>query len=189
MWSATLDGVGGVGIAVSDGVVVIGANTPSGAKLEAFDAAGTLNCSGVPKTCQPLWVSDPWTGTGFEAAPAIANGRVYRAVGTQLRAYDLHGSPNCSGSPKVCGKLWGAQVGTGVRAPAVANGLVYVSAADGTLQAYDANGSTNCSATTHICSALWDRNLGSSAGPIEVANGRVYVGAVDGNVHGFSLSS
>jgi hypothetical protein len=188
LWSATLDGVGGVGIAVSEGVVVIGVQTSSGAKLEAFDAAGTVNCSGAPKTCQPLWVSDPWTGVGSDAPPAIAHGRVYRAVGSQLRSYDLHGSTNCSGSPKVCNKLWVAQVGTGVRAPAVANGLVYVSASDGTVQAYDADGLTNCSATTHVCSALWDTNVGGSAGPIEVADGRVYVGAVDGKVHVFGLS-
>jgi hypothetical protein len=188
LWSATLDGVGGVGIAVSEGVVVIGVQTPSGAKLEAFDAAGTVNCSGVPKTCQPLWVSDPWTGAGFDAPPAIANGRVYRAVGSQLRSYDLHGSTNCSGEPKVCNKLWVAQVGTGVRAPAVANGLVYVSAADGTVQAYDAAGVTDCSATTRVCSALWDTNVGGSVGPVEVAGGRVYVGAVDGNVHVYGLS-
>ena len=189
LWSANLDGVGGVGIAVSEGVVVIGVNTPIGAKLEAFDAAGTVNCSGVPKTCQPLWVSDQWTGAGSEASPAIANGRVYRAVGTQLRSYDLHGSTNCSGAPLVCEKLWVAQVGAGIRAPAVANGLVYVSAADGTVEAYDARGITSCSATTRVCGALWYTNVGSSAGPVEVANGRVYVGTVDGNVHGFGLSA
>ncbi|MGZ4756767.1 MAG: outer membrane protein assembly factor BamB family protein [Acidimicrobiia bacterium] len=188
LWSATLDGVGGGGIAVSDGVVVIALQMPSGTKLEAFDAAGTVNCSGAPKTCQPLWVSDLWTGAGFEAPPAIANGRVYRAVGSQLRAYDLHGSTNCSGSPKVCNKLWVAQVGTGIRAPAVANGLVYVSAADGTVQAYDANGVTNCSATTRVCTSLWDTNAGGSAGPVEVADGRVYVGTADGNVHAYGLS-
>lgn len=187
LWSATLDGVGGVGIAVSDGVVVIGVQTPSGAKLEAFDAAGTVNCSGVPKTCQPLWVSDPWTGAGFDAPPAIANGRVYRAVGSQLRAYDLHGSASCSGAPKVCTQLWVAPVGTGVRAPAVANGLVYVSAAGGNVQAYDAAGSTSCSATSHVCSALWDTNLGESIGPVEVSAGVVYVGAVDGTVHAFGV--
>jgi hypothetical protein len=187
LWSATLDGVGGVGIAATEGVVVIGVKTPSGAKLEAFDAAGTVNCSGAPKTCQPLWVSDPWTGAGADAAPAIANGRVYRAVGTQLRSYDLHGSTNCSGTPKVCHQLWVAQVGTGVRAPAVANGLVFVSAADGTVQAYDAAGSTSCSATTRVCGALWDTNVGSAAGPVEVATGLVYAGAADGKVHAFGL--
>ena len=90
--------------------------------------------------------------------------------------------------PSVCDKLWVAQVGTGVRAPAVANGLVYVSAADGTVQAYDANGFTNCSATTRVCSALWDTHVGGSVGPVEVAGGRVYVGAVDGNVHVYGLS-
>jgi hypothetical protein len=199
LWSAALDGVlapqlpqqasplGAVSITVGDGVVVIGVQTPSGAKLEAFDATGTRNCSGAPKTCQPLWVTDPWTGTGAEAPPAIADGRLFRAVGTQLRAYDLHGSTSCSGSPKVCNRLWVAEVGNGVRAPAVANGLVYVSAADGTVQAYDANGVTNCSATTHVCAATWDTNVGSAAGPVEVADGRVYVGTVDGRVQGFGL--
>jgi outer membrane protein assembly factor BamB len=200
LWSAALDGVlapqlpqqvsplGGVGIAFGDGVVVIGVQTPNGAKLEAFDATGTQSCSGTPKTCQPLWVTDPWTGTGVEAPPAIANGRVYRAVGTQLRAYDLHGTTNCAGTPKVCSKLWVAEVGTGVNAPAVANGLVYVSAADGTVQAYDANGVTNCSATTRACAAIWDTNVGSSAGPVEVFDGRVYVGTADARVQVFGLA-
>ena len=71
----------------------------------------------------------------------------------------------------------------------MANGLVYVSAADGTVQAYDAAGVTDCSATTRVCSALWDTNIGGSVGPVEVAGGRVYVGAVDGNVHVFGLSA
>jgi hypothetical protein len=187
LWTATLDGVNGVGIAASDGVVVIGVETLSGARLEAFDAAGSTNCSGVPKTCRPIWVSDAWTGLGGDAPPAIANGRVYRSVGSQLAAYDLHGSANCSGAPKVCTPLWTADAGAGVRAPAVANGLVYVSTANGFVQAYDAAGSIGCSGTPRVCGPLWNAGAGRSVGPVEVTGGLVYVGTIDGEVHAFGL--
>ena len=134
-------------------------------------------------------MSDPWTGAGFDAPPAIANGRVYRAVriaaAPRTTCTGRRTAPGRRRSATSCGSR---QVGPGVRAPAVANGLVYVSAGDGTVQAYDADGVTNCSATTRVCSALWDTNIGSAAGPVEVAGGQVYVGAVDGTVHVYGLS-
>ena len=41
--------------AVAHGVVYVGS---SGGTFAAFDAAGTLKCSGTPKTCTPLWKAD-----------------------------------------------------------------------------------------------------------------------------------
>jgi hypothetical protein len=187
LWSALLPGQGGPSVAVAEGVVVTAAQNAFGWMLAAFDAAGVTNCSGSPKVCTPLWVSDVWTGAGGDSAPAIANGIVYRAAGSQLRAYDLHGTQSCSGSPVVCDPLWQAEVGPGVTAPAVANGVVYTSATDGSVQAYDARGITGCSATTRVCGPLWDTNIGSAAGPVAVSVGRVYVAAVAGTVRVFGL--
>jgi hypothetical protein len=187
LWTAVLPGVGSPDIAVADGIVVTTAQTPTGKVVVAYDAAGVKNCSGTPTVCTPLWVSDPWTGAGFDAAPALANGVLYRAVGDQLRAYDLHGVKGCSGTPVVCQKLWVGAVGPGVTAPAVANNVVYTSASDGTVQAYDAQGVTGCSATTRVCGPLWQTNLGSVAGPVEVSGGRIYVGT--GTATGFGADS
>ncbi|MGZ6912674.1 MAG: hypothetical protein ACXVJS_14045 [Acidimicrobiia bacterium] len=188
LWSASLPGVGGTPIAVADGVVVTTVQAGAVSELVAYDAAGSKNCSGTPVVCQPLWTSDPWTGAGFDAAPAIAGGRVYRAVGSQLRAYDLDGVQGCSGVPVVCQKLWVGGMGAGITAPAVANGLVFVGDATGHVDAFDAGGAAGCSATTHVCAALWSVDVGGAVGPPEVAGGRVYVPAIDGNVHVFGLS-
>ena len=186
-WSALLPGKGGPDIAVADGVVVTTVQIGLDSLIAAYDASGVTNCSGTPKVCSPLWVSDTWTGGGTEAAPAIADGVVYRAVGSELRAYDLHGQQGCAGTPVVCQKLWVAEAGSGVGAPAVANGVVYTGAANGIVQAYDARGITGCSATTHVCGPLWSANVGAAVGNVVVSVGRVYVPTTDGTVRAFAL--
>ena len=65
---------------VANGVVYMGAtgfswNGNGPGRLYAFDAAGTVNCSGTPKTCDPLWATTDG-GSGF-SSPAVANGVVY----------------------------------------------------------------------------------------------------------------
>jgi hypothetical protein len=189
LWSASLPGKGGPDIAVADGVVVTTVQIGLDWLLAAYDAAGVTNCSGSPKVCTPLWVSDTWTGGGNEVAPAIADGIVYRAVGSQLRAYDLHGQQSCSGTPVVCQRLWVASVGAGITAPAVANGLVYTGAADGSVEAFDARGITGCSATTRVCGPLWTTNVGAAAGEVVVSGGRVYAPAANGVVRVFAVPS
>ena len=64
---------------MANGIVYVGGNNigptrPTLGKLYAFDAAGTVNCSGTPKTCAPLWAAT--TGALWES-PAVANGVVY----------------------------------------------------------------------------------------------------------------
>ena len=49
-------------------------NSVATGSLYAFDAAGTTNCSGTPKTCAPLWTATTGSTT---ASPAVANGVVY----------------------------------------------------------------------------------------------------------------
>ena len=63
-----------IDVAVANGVVFIGGRGTY-AGLNAFDAAGTTNCSGTPKVCQPLWSSHSGTASGY--AIAVANGNVY----------------------------------------------------------------------------------------------------------------
>lgn len=42
--------------------------------VEAFDAAGSVNCAGTPKVCAPLWTA-AMPGSGpTSAAPAVADG-------------------------------------------------------------------------------------------------------------------
>lgn len=92
-----------------------------------------------------------------DGAPIVVGGVLYlEGLGTsshapELEAFDANGSKNCSGS---CTPLWTASLpnGTGYATPAVANGIVYVSA--GNLYAYDATGNTNCSGVPKVCSPL-----------------------------------
>ena len=88
--------------AVVKGVVYIGGV----GNLYAFDAAGNTNCSGVPKTCTPLWTAS--TGTSIASSPAVVNGVVYIGSLNGLYAFDAGGTSNCSGTPKTCAPLWTA---------------------------------------------------------------------------------
>ncbi len=57
---------------VANGVVFVGSGDGN---LYAFDAAGSIDCSGTPTSCSPLWAGT--TGDAVESSPAIANGMVY----------------------------------------------------------------------------------------------------------------
>jgi outer membrane protein assembly factor BamB len=69
--------------AVANGVVYVGSNDH---RLYAFDAAGTVNCTGTPTTCTPLFSAD--VGDVAESSPAVANGMVYIG-GAGTRAFRL----------------------------------------------------------------------------------------------------
>lgn len=115
-----------------------------------------------------------------DGAPIVANGVLYlEGLGTsshapQLAAFDASGT-HCSGP---CTPLWTATLpsGTGHATPAVANGIVYVSA--GNLFAFDATGNTNCSGLPKICRPLWEGQLNATANysSPNVVNGVVYLG-------------
>jgi hypothetical protein len=75
--------------AVANGVVYVGSEDT---KLYAFDAAGTTNCSGTPKTCNPLFTAA--TGGGVDSSPAVANSVVYVGSGDhKLYAFGLERIP------------------------------------------------------------------------------------------------
>ena len=74
--------------AVADGVVYTGYKDD----LEASSASGTVNCSGTPLVCSPLWtLTGPNGYQGAWDAPVVANGVLYAAEwnGTPFSAYKL----------------------------------------------------------------------------------------------------
>jgi outer membrane protein assembly factor BamB len=132
LWTATTAGVA-ASAAVAKGVVYVFVEL-SGEVLSAFDAAGSVHCSGVPKTCTPLWTASPGGSGGGFRSPTVANGVVYVSAAQHLLGFDAAGTVNCSGSPRVCTPLWTApHDGLGV---VVANGMVYLGSSDGNLYAF-----------------------------------------------------
>jgi outer membrane protein assembly factor BamB len=177
--------------AVANGVVYVGSEDGI---IYAFSASGTTNCSGTPKTCQPLWTGT--TGGTMESSPAVANGVVY--IGSddgKLYAFSAAGTTNCSGSgTKSCKPLWtgaidATDVGLGFSSPAVANGVVYAGS-DLHLYAFSAAGTTNCSGSPKTCKPLWTgaTDGGSFFSSPAVANGVVYVGSESRVLYAFSAA-
>jgi outer membrane protein assembly factor BamB len=176
--------------AVVNGVAYVSSHStraPSPANaLFAFDAAGTTNCSGNPKTCTPLWTA-PYVAAGF-SSPGVANGVVYIEE-IRLDAFDAAGATNCSGSPKICKPLFsGSTNGSSDSSPAVVNGVVDVGGSDNKLYAFDAAGTTNCSGSPKNCTPLFSATTGGivSSSPA-VVDGVVYVGAGDSKLYAFGL--
>ena len=154
----------------------------------AYDATGTVHCSGSPTTCSPLW-----TYPGSLYALTVANGLLYTSKST---VFDAAGNANCSGSPKSCSPLWTYTTDpTGFNqvelGRTVANGLVYgVNATHGSINhfvAFDANGNTNCSGTPKLCLPLW-QTTSTVGGTEAVASGVLYVHGGDGNLYAFDAS-
>jgi outer membrane protein assembly factor BamB len=128
----------------------------------------------------------PDAGVYDGSSPAVVGGVLYVDVGDGLYAFDARGTTGCSAPPKTCAPLWKGQYGAGLdvpNSPAVANGVVFVSAQDGgDLQAYDAKGVTGCSGDPKVCSPLWTAPMHGGSAPT-VVNGIVYVNTND---HGLS---
>ena len=65
--------------AATKNILFVDAMTPSGdVKVVAFDVQGTVGCGGTPKTCTPLWSSNP-VGDAFPLSLIAANSRVFWA--------------------------------------------------------------------------------------------------------------
>jgi outer membrane protein assembly factor BamB len=134
--------------ASANGVVYIGSDDH---KVYAFDATGSANCSGTPKTCQPLAFS--WTGDMVRSSPAIANGALL--VGSNDGNLYVLGHPadyvNVTGSP-----LTGLTTSPGLNIPFSQSAMNYaiscpspensvtlnLTAAGGTISAEGQSGST-----------------------------------------------
>jgi putative pyrroloquinoline-quinone-binding quinoprotein len=180
--------------AIANGVLYIA----NGATLYAFDAAGSTNCSGTSKVCDPLWTAAMPGAGPISSAPAVAGGVVY--VGTSskgLYAFDAAGSVNCSAgaTAKTCAPLWTAPAPAAIEGtPAVADGVVYVVGGNGPLTAFAAGGAGNCpgTGTTKTCTRapLWTSAAGAlvtGASPA-VANGVVYVSSAKGGAYAYDAA-
>ncbi len=188
LWSAPLAGPIGLAPAVANGTVYVGESEPNFlGQVAAFDAAGSKQCSGTPKTCSPLWTS-PTVAT-ITSSPAVANGVLY--IGSddgKLYAFDAAGVANCSGVPTTCAPLWSTGSYSMITAsPAVANGVVYVGAWNNNFYAFDAGGAIDCVGTPKTCTPLWtDATGGPNAWSPAIANGVVYNASDDGNLYAYS---
>ena len=151
-----------------------------------FDAAGTHNCTGTPKTCTPTF--------RFKLAglsPAVRGTTLFSLRGRQVAAYDASGSSHCTGSAlRTCTPLWKSTVHPGQCQPpgpcdqfsslVVANDVVYqgytdAGSAGGDISAYDATGTRSCA--NGICQPIgrWTTG-GNGARPPVISGGTVYVG-------------
>jgi len=84
LWAANV-GVMDSSPSVANGLVFIGSFSNFGGQkfgVEAFDATGTTDCSGIPKLCTPLWTGV--TGSPVLSSPAMANGKVYAGDGLPI---------------------------------------------------------------------------------------------------------
>lgn len=184
MWSATVEhDQFFLAPTVANGVVYVADN---GGGLFAFDAAGVGGCSGVPKTCAPLWTaSDP---NGSAGTPSVANGIVYLGGNYQIEAFDAAGVKGCTGVPKTCAALWTAPGPDRAWTLAVADGVVYASGRGtttlGELDAYDAAGVTGCAGVPKTCTPLWTANTPYIGNPT-VALQTVFAAGLDGKLYAF----
>ena len=178
---------------VSDGKVYVGASTGAADPgLYVYDAAGVTGCTGIPKTCGPLWTGQ--TGQ-FIGAPAVANGVAYVASTDHLYAFDAAGVVGCGGLPKSCAPLWSASTTFRlVSAPAIANGLVYVGSQNpddntGALYAFDAAGVSGCTGIPKNCAPLWTAPTADhiAGGPAVTAR-NVFIGTLDGTLYAFDAN-
>ena len=191
LWTASLGNQGGHNIfsspTVANGVVYIGSNDN---RLYAFDAKGTTNCGGGPKTCAPLWTA-PTAGAPNDS-PAVANGVVFVGTGAKLYAFDAAGTTGCSGLPRTCAPLWSAAINSfpGSSSPAVAGGTVYIGSVNGSLYAFDAAGTTNCLGTPKTCLPLWrGTSLDYIFSSPAVADGVVYAASYDGFLRAYDAAA
>jgi outer membrane protein assembly factor BamB len=71
LWKATTPAFVN-GMSIANGVVYV--STWDGTGLKAYDAAGTVGCSGTPKVCNPITALVP---AGIPGNAVIVNGKLY----------------------------------------------------------------------------------------------------------------
>jgi len=128
--------------------------------VQALDAAGTQNCSGVPLECTPLWTfATDGAASALGVADADATTATHNVVvvgiwTTEVEVFDAAGVNGCSGMPKVCAPLWKATGVTGQNIE-VAGGYVYAPRSDHSIAVFDLAGVNGCAGLPKMCSPLW----------------------------------
>ncbi len=181
VWSAATGGAIDTAPTVTGGVAYVGA---ADGKLYAFDAAGNTGCSGVPKTCAPLWTGVVQAGVAIRTTPAVAGGVVYVQGQSALVAFATDDLSRCSGgTSKTCPTLWtSGPLGDVRSSPTVAYGRVFTTGTTG-LKAFDqAAGADRCAGLPKVCSPVWASTAftpGNDASPT-IADGKVFVAGATG---------
>jgi hypothetical protein len=187
LWTAPLHSFGVPSIADGRVYVAQWQSTP-GAVADAYDEAGSTNCSGTPVICQPLFTVGLPAGASGSVDVSGGIGYVETLGSTvpyveQLLAFDATGVAGCSGSPAVCQPLWTATLPgpAWFATPAVAGGRVYVTDGIGdqpaVLDVFDAAGVAGCSGTPVVCQPLMTTTplgSGNQLGSPTVSNGLVF---------------
>ncbi len=182
LWTATINSMAVPSIA--GGKVYVPDLAQVGGQVDVFDEAGSTNCSGTPKVCQPLFRVALPSGTAGSVDVAGGVGYVTASAtpGTSndLVAFDATGATGCSGVPIWCQPLWSAVLSgePGVTAPAVSGGRVYVASqtsSGGVVDQFDASGVDGCSGSPVVCTRLVTTSPGASYlfGSPVVSNGLV----------------
>lgn len=163
-WLTPIDGTTATSPVIdgSDETVVY-TGTDTGAVYALDTATGAIRWSSAEAA--PARVTD---------TPALADGSLYVPTTDGLVVLDAG-----TGAPQ-----WTAAAGSLRVQPAVAGGLVFTGAEDGTVMAFDAAGCGNPS-----CDPLWSVDAGdtSISGAPAVNQGRLYVGTGDGRLLAYGL--
>jgi outer membrane protein assembly factor BamB len=151
----------------------------------------TLDSSNVGRLSE-AWIASTG-GRSFGAPPVVADGLVLAAAaqpdgigGDVIFAFPV----DCPEATGLCRPVWQAEVdGMVMNAPAVADGVMYVSShvesvGEDRLTAF----TLDCASSGRTCSPLWDAAFTTSTGVggPAVANGTVFVGSDDGGVYAFA---
>ena len=175
--------------------------------VQAFDAAGSKNCSGTPKVCAPLWATSTHPRPARRSRrPGIAGGRRRSAVrpGIRRRPPPQHGRGVRSGvqrgringllgyADRVCSHVDDHRRSREYRQHRFAGDRPTASSTSPTrtLYAFDAAGSASCSSTPKVCAPLWTAattNYPTYSAPA-VANGTVYVGSWGSKLYAFDAA-
>ncbi len=149
----------------------IDASTMAGA-ITVFDAAGTLNCSGSPKTCAPLFAAS--LGSTYAGQhDAVDRGLLFASTLAGVLVFDARGEEGCAAG--VCQPLRRLDAVTPGE-PAASDGQVFVT--EGTrLVAFDGTGATGCSGLPVVCTRQWSAGVtgGSASESPIVTSDRVLV--------------
>jgi|GEM_PF-2613415 hypothetical protein len=143
--------------------------------VTAFDASGTTNCAGSPRTCSPLFHTTPFV-EDVPLQPTVAGGRLFVPTNTSIGVFDAQGIANCTAG--ACAPVF-LLSSSPTGEVAVADGQAFATS-NRLLLAFDATGQTNCSGTLPLCQPLWRADLTAPTNhdaPI-IAGNRVFANSI-----------
>ena len=194
LWTASLPFAGTSEPVVSGGRVYVGGSSSSAWQLVAFDAAGTVQCAGVPLSCTPVMRAS-WGATGNGAIVHLGAAGSYLYFATEgfvsyqgppssTFAFDAGAVTGCSpGVPAVCAPIFSASGGLDYALPTIADGMLYLPSSSG-ISAFDAQGSVSCGGLPKTCQPIRIFATPNTTGSAVVSDGFLYVSTGQQIFHG-----